>query len=80
MPLMSLLLFTLVTTTDGQDTIISDTIPTDTLHLNYDSMKVQEDCHDMMIEQKTINVELKRQLDFLRNVLDEEEKKKDPNK
>lgn len=80
MPLMSLLLFTLVTTTDGQDTLKLDSLQTDTLYLDYDSMKVQEDCHDMMIEQRTINVELKRQLDFLRNVLDEEEKKKDPNK
>ena len=80
MPLMSLLLFTLVTTTDGQDTLKLDTLQSDTVHHDYDSMKVQEDCHDIMIEQRTINVELKRQLDFLRNVLDEEEKKKDPNK
>jgi hypothetical protein len=40
-------------------------------------MKVQEDCHDIMIEQRSINTELKRQLDFLKNILDEE-KKKDP--
>ena len=79
MPLMSLLLFTLVITTDGQDTLKLDTLQTDTLLLN-DSMKVQEDCHDIMIEQRSINTELKRQLDFLKNILDEEEKKKDPNK
>jgi len=79
MPLMSLLLFTLVITTDGQDTLKLDTLQTDTLLLD-DSMKVQEDCHDIMIEQRTINTELKRQLDFLKNILDEEEKKKDPNK
>ena len=79
MPLMSLLLFTPVITTDGQDTLKLDTLQTDTLLLN-DSMKVQEDCHDIMIEQRSINTELKRQLDFLKNILDEEEKKKDPNK
>ena len=79
MPLMSLLLFTPVITTDGQDTLKLDTLQTDTLLLN-DSMKVQEDCHNIMIEQKVINTELERQLDFLRDVLDKEEKKKDPNK
>ena len=79
MPLMSLLLLTPVITTDGQDTLKLDTLQTDTLLLD-DSMKVQEDCHDIMIEQRTINTELKRQLDFLKNILDEEEKKKDPNK
>jgi hypothetical protein len=68
-----------VITTDGQDTLKLDTLQTDTLLLN-DSMKVQEDCHDIMIEQKAINIELERQLDFLRDVLDKEEKKKDPNK
>jgi len=41
-------------------------------------MKVQEDCHDIMIEQRTINTELKKQLDFLNNILEEEKKKKDP--
>ena len=80
MLLMGSLLLILATTTDGQDTLKVDTLQTDTLHLDYDSMKVQEDCHDIRIEQRTINTELKRQLDFLRNVLDEEEKKKDPNK
>ena len=78
MPLMILLLFTLVITTDGQDTLKIDTLQIDTVNYDYDSMKVQEDCHDIMIEQRTINVELKRQLDFIRNILDEEEKKKDP--
>ena len=78
MPLMSLLLFTLVITTDGQDTLKLDTLQTDTLYLDYDSMKVQEDCYDMKIEQRQMNTELKRQLDFLKNILDEEEKKKDP--
>jgi hypothetical protein len=68
-----------VITTDGQDTLKLDTLQTDTLLLD-DSMKVQEDCHDIMIEQRTINTELKRQLDFLKNILDEEERKKDPNK
>ena len=80
MLLMSLLLFTPVITTDGQDTLLLDTLKKDSINLGYDSMKVQEDCHDIMIEQRTINVELKRQLDFIRNILDEEEKKKDPNK
>lgn len=80
MPLMSLLLFTLVITTDGQDTFKLDTLNKDTVNISYDSMKVQEDCHNIMIEQRSINNELKRQLDFLRNILDEEEKKKDPNK
>jgi len=78
MPLMSLLLFTLVITTDGQDTLKLDTLQTDTLYLDYDGMKVQEDCYDMKIEQRQMNTELKRQLDFLKNILDEEEKKKDP--
>ena len=80
MLLMSLLLFTLVITTDGQDTIKLDTLQKDTTYIGYDSMKVQKDCHDIMIEQKAINTELERQLDFLRNVLDKEERKKDPNK
>jgi hypothetical protein len=69
-----------VITTDGQDTFKLDTLNKDTLNLSYDSMKVQEDCHDIMIEQRSINTELKRQLDFLRNILDVEERKKDPNK
>ncbi len=80
MPLMSLLLFTLVITTDGQDTLSLDTLKKDTSYIRYDSMKVQEDCHDIMIEQRSINTELKRQLDFLHNILEVEEKKKDPNK
>ena len=80
MLLMSLLLFTPVITTDGQDTFKLDTLNKDTLNLSYDSMKVQEDCHNIMIEQRSINTELKRQLDFLRNILDVEERKKDPNK
>ena len=80
MLLMSLLLFTPAITTDGQDTLKLDTLQKDTTYIGYDSMKVQEDCHDIMIEQRSINTELKRQLDFLKNILDEEEKKKDPNK
>ena len=75
-PLMSI--FLLITLTNGQDTLIVDTIKKDTLYLGYDSMKVQEDCHDIMIEQRSINTELKKQLDFLNNILEEEEKKKDP--
>jgi len=75
---MSLLLFTLVITSDGQDTLLVDSLKKDTLLLHYDSMKVQEDCHDIMIEQRTINTELKKQLDFLNNIVEEEKKKKDP--
>ena len=75
MLLMGLLVLTPLITIDGQDTL-----KLDTLHIGYDTMKVQEDCHDIMIEQRSINNELKRQLDFLKNILDEEEKKKDPNK
>ena len=77
MPLMSLLLFTLVITTDGQDTIKLDTLQKDTTHIGYDTMKVQEDFQDIMIEQKTMNTELKNQLDFLKNILEEEKKKDD---
>ncbi len=77
MLLMSLLLFTLVTTTEGQDTLNLDTLKTDTLYLDYDSMKVQQDCDDMKVEQQQMNTELKRQLDFLKNILDIEEKKRD---
>ena len=75
---MSLLLFTLVITSDGQDTLLVDSLKKDTLLLHYDSTKVQEDCHDIMTEQRTINTELKKQLDFLNNILEEEKKKKDP--
>ena len=75
-PLMSI--FLLITLTNGQDTLSVDTIKKDTLYLRYDSMKVQEDCYDMKVEQRQMNTELKRQLDFLKNILDEEEKKKDP--
>jgi len=77
MPLMSLLLFTLVITTDGQDTLKIDTLKMDTVYTGYDSMKVQEDFQDIMIEQKTMNTELKNQLDFLKNIIEKEEKKKD---
>ena len=77
MPLMSLLLFTLVITTDGQDTLKIDTLKMDTVYTGYDSMKVQEDYQDIMIEQKTMNTELKNQLDFLKNIIEKEEKKKD---
>jgi len=75
---MSLLLFTLVITSDGQDTLLVDSLKKDTLLLHYDSTKVQEDCHDIMTEQRTINTELKKQLDFLNNIVEEEKKKKDP--
>ncbi len=77
MPLMSLLLFTLVITTDGQDTLLVDTLKKDTINIGYDTMKVQEDFQDIMIEQKTMNTELKNQLDFLKNILEEEKKKDD---
>tara|TARA_Y100000034_G_C6777143_1_gene347062 strand:+ start:617 stop:757 length:141 start_codon:yes stop_codon:yes gene_type:complete len=40
-------------------------------------MKVQQDCDDMKVEQQQMNTELKRQLDFLKNILDIEEKKRD---
>ena len=75
-PLMSI--FLLITLTNGQDTLSVDTIKKDTLYLRYDSMKVQEDCYDMKVEQRQMNTELKKQLDFLNNILDEEEEKKDP--
>tara|TARA_Y100000310_G_C20379937_1_gene667601 strand:+ start:50 stop:307 length:258 start_codon:yes stop_codon:yes gene_type:complete len=75
-PLMSI--FLLITLTNGQDTLSVDTIKKDTLYLGYDSMKVQEDCYDMKVEQRQMNTELKKQLDFLNNILDEEEEKKDP--
>jgi hypothetical protein len=55
-----------------------DSLKKDTLLLHYDSTKVQEDCHDIMTEQRTINTELKKQLDFLNNIVEEEKKKKDP--
>ena len=74
-PLMSILLLT--TLINGQDTITIDSLEKDTLYIGYDSMKVQEDCYDMMIEQRTMNTELKNQLDFLKNILEEEKKKDD---
>lgn len=83
MLLMSLLLFTPVITSNGQDTpdtIRIDTLEIDTLRLGSDTMEVQEEFHDIMIEQRQMNTEIKRQLDFLKNIIDEEEKKKDPNK
>lgn len=73
-PLMSILLLT--TLINGQDTITIDSLEKDTLYIGYDSMKVQEDCYDMMIEQRTMNTELKNQLDFLKNILEEEKKKR----
>jgi hypothetical protein len=66
-----------VITTDGQDTLKIDTLKMDTVYTGYDSMKVQEDFQDIMIEQKTMNTELKNQLDFLKNIIEKEEKKKD---
>tara|TARA_R110000824_G_scaffold262913_6_gene451588 strand:+ start:538 stop:753 length:216 start_codon:yes stop_codon:yes gene_type:complete len=71
---MSILLLT--TLINGQDTITIDSLEKDTLYIGYDSMKVQEDCYDMMIEQRTMNTELKNQLDFLKNILEEEKKKR----
>jgi len=70
--LMSILLLT--TLTNGQDTIKLNTLEKDTLYVSYDSVKMQKQCHDIKIEQTQMNTELKRQLDFLRNILDEEEK------
>ena len=67
-------IFLLITLTNGQDTLILDTLKKDTVYIKYDSIKVQEDCYDMKVEQTQMNTELKRQLDFLRNILDEEEK------
>tara|TARA_Y100000310_G_scaffold80711_1_gene77391 strand:+ start:168 stop:374 length:207 start_codon:yes stop_codon:yes gene_type:complete len=66
-----------VITTDGQDTLLVDTLKKDTINIGYDTMKVQEDFQDIMIEQKTMNTELKNQLDFLKNILEEEKKKDD---
>ena len=61
----------LLTTINGHDTlqIKTDTLKTDTQYIQYemDSIRVQ---------QTEMNVELKRQLNFLRNILDSEEKKR----
>jgi|15BtaG_2_1085339.scaffolds.fasta_scaffold47813_2 hypothetical protein len=59
----------LLTITSAQDTTrieLNDSIPP-----LYDSVKVQEDCHNIMIQQRSINNELKRQLEYIRNILNE---------
>jgi len=37
-----------------------------------DSTKIKSDCEDVRIEQRAINNELKEQLNFLKNILEEE--------
>ena len=65
--IIMLLIFSLLTTmTKGQDTI--NTIIPDSVGINKkinDSIKVKQDCHDIKIEQRQINNEMKRQLNYL---------------
>ena len=72
MLLISTFLITILTS--GQDTLLVDTLKKDSTYIGYDSVKLQKQCHDIKIGQTQMNTELKRQLDFLRNILDEEEK------
>lgn len=75
--LTSILLIT--TITKGQDTLKLDTTIVDSSHVSGygddDSIKVQQNCHDMKTEQRELNMELKRQLEYLRNIMKEEEEK-----
>ena len=68
--------FLITTLTRGQDTLVVDTLKKNTPYLVDDSIKMQQECHDIKVEQTQMNTELKRQLDFLRNILDEEDKKR----
>ena len=73
--LLTGLLLTITTIISGQDTLKVTSIKKDTLKLTDDSSVVKKNCSNMKVEQKQINNEMKKQLDFLRHILDEEEKK-----
>lgn len=68
----------------GQDTLKLDTVKKDSSYVNIyetdDSIKVQRNCNDMKTEQRELNMELKRQLEYLRNIMKEEEEKDPENK
>jgi hypothetical protein len=71
----------ITTTIKGQDTLKLDTVAVDSSYVNGhndgDSIKVQQNCHDMKTEQRELNMELKRQLEYLKNLMKEEEKDPD---
>ena len=65
---LTLSILLLLTITSAQDTTITDT--NDSIVNEYnDSVKVQKDCHDIRVEQREINNEMKRQLNHLREFL-----------
>ena len=75
------MVLSLVTTTKikAQDTLKLDTAKKDSSYYNEyetdDSIKVQQNCEDMKTEQRELNMELKRQLEYLKNLMKEEEEK-----
>ena len=78
---MGLSLIIATITIKGQDTLKLDTVSIDSSYVNTyetdDSIKVQHDCSDMKTEQRELNTELKRQLEYLKNLMKEEEKDPD---
>ena len=64
--LLSILL--LLTTTSAQDTIMIERNDSIVEECN-DSVKIKQDCHDIKVEQREINNEMKRQLNYLREFL-----------
>jgi hypothetical protein len=68
----------LITLINAQITLHSDStlydLKKDTLQIkgdNKDSIKAKNACEDIRVEQRQINNELKRQLEFLKNILEE---------
>ena len=79
-PLLTSILL-IITITKGQDTLKLDTAIVNSSYIggyeDDDSIKVQQNCHDMKTEQRELNMELKRQLEYLKNLMKEEEKDPD---
>ena len=73
MQLILILLITLTISAQDTLTIVSDTIKTD-------SNIVIEQTEEIMIEQRSMNNEMKRQLDFLIDILNKQDTINDPNK
>jgi len=57
-----------MTPTNGQDTTIIEKNDSIVKERN-DSVKIKKDFHDIMVEQREINNEMKRQLNYLREFL-----------
>ena len=59
----------LITTINGQDTTYVEKSDTTTTNKYKDSIEVKKDCDDIRTQQREINDEMKRQLNYLKEFL-----------